>query len=255
MLSKSLVLLRMQNLAVPQETTLRDCAAANALSYLRGTLLGNFTLFSPIPHPLLLFPLRYHRRHDRQRSRWRRRPISSPRSLQSLIQRLERQSPPPLRLLSLPAPSTTARGRRTRQPFAPGTGLLVAALDLVFGERGTEFQCYESVEDGVCGRGDGRVDDVRPEVGEGEGFGGVAAEDDGAGGGRGRGRGAGEVWLGLVEAEVGPAGEEAEPREEGGGGGGEKEAGEGVCGEEDGGEVLDADLDEAPEDGDGVLGD
>ena len=59
----------------------------------------------------------------------------------------------------------------------------------------------------------------------------------------------------LVEAEVCPAGEEAEPGEDGGGVGEEEEAGEGVGSEENGGKVLDPNLDYALKDGDGVFGD
>jgi hypothetical protein len=74
------------------------------------------------------------------------------------------------------------------------------------------------------------VERVWEEVGQREGFGGVALE--------GLLRG-GEIRVaGLVEAEEGPGGKEAVPGEEGGNVGAEDEAGDCADQEEEGGEML-----------------
>lgn len=59
----------------------------------------------------------------------------------------------------------------------------------------------------------------------------------------------------LVEAQIGPGGKETEPGENGGDVGAKEWAGEGVGQKEQGGEVLDTDLDEALEQSYGVFWD
>lgn len=128
--------------------------------------------------------------------------------MQFLIQRPERQCPAPLRLgpraarcrvavaVAVVAPGGAARGR-----------------DLGLRERRAQAQGHEDVEDLVAQGGHQGLRGRGEELGEGEGLGGVAAE--GVWGLRGV-----EVGEdGLVEAEVGPARDEAEDGEEEGGGG------------------------------------
>lgn len=87
-------------------------------------------------------------------------------------------------------------------------------------------------------------------MGEGECVRGVALDDRAV-----AGRCRGQRGARAVEAQVDPGGHEAKVGQEHGGFGAEDNARDGVGGQEDGWEVLDAHADEALGDGDGVLRD
>ena len=113
--------------------------------------------------------------------------------VQPLIQRLERQRPPPLGLGPRPA------------GHAPALVvlLLLVAVPVARRERAADPHGDQGVEHGGADGRDGRLRGGGEELGEGEGLGRVAAEGGGL---------VGRVEVGedgLVEAEVGPRGQEA----------------------------------------------
>lgn len=187
-------------------------------------------------------------RRDRRRPRGRRRAVivvvlaGRCRGVQPLVQRLERQRAPSLGLCA-----------RTAGRAAAVAALLVAvrrATVVALWEGRAQAHGDEDVEDSVGGLCDDGFDGAWEELGEGEGFCGVAAH--GGGGGVVGRLGGVEVWEdGLVEAQVGEGGKEAVQGEEEGGGGEERGEGEEEDqGEVEEGEARDAKGEEAAKEGD-----
>lgn len=170
--------------------------------------------------------------------------------MQSLIESPERQRPSSFRLFA--APTAPTRMQQAWQlAFSSGRSLLVARIHISSREGRADSKSYEGIVHRVRNRRNRRLYRIREEVRERKSIRSVTADGGGlASGGCGR-----KGRRDAVEAQVDPGGEEAVPREEHGGVGAECDAGDCVCEDEDGGEVLDADAKDAAEDGDGVFGD
>ena len=191
----------------------------------------------------------------------------SSRSIQPLVQCTHRQLPPALRLRTSRVLTPNLRATAEQRAKVRGAAVLslgVRQADIVGGEGLENAEGNEEVVDGISDDGNRAVDGIGEEVGttdhslagsarsrgreqvHGKGLRGVALEAGGLV--------AAEVGIGLlVEAEVGPGREETEPGEDRGYVGAEDRAREGVKEEENGREVLDANFDDAFEDGDGIF--
>lgn len=165
--------------------------------------------------------------------------------MQFLIQRPERQRPPSLGLGPRAARCRVAVAIRVVPPR-----VTASCRNLGLRERRAQAQCHEDVEDLVAQGGHQGLRGRGEELGEGEGLGGITAERVGR---------LGRVEIGedgLVEAQVGPAREEAEDGEEEGGEGEEgRQAENQDQAEVDEGEAWYAQGEDSPEEGDGVGGD
>lgn len=185
-------------------------------------------------------------RYGRRRS-WSRR-----RSMQPLVQCLQSQGPSALcfgACLACLSASTVGVHDAGQPTFYSCAGLLISRVNVLGGEGSADFQRHQGVVDLIGDGADRSVQGLWEEVGEGKSVGGIAFDDGAvAGGSRGQ-RGAD-----AVEAEVDPSSQEAEPGEEHGGLGAQDKAGQGVCEEENGGEMLDAHADDALCDCNSVLG-
>lgn len=176
--------------------------------------------------------------------------ISSCGGLQSLIQSLKSQGPPTFCLFALargPRCSALIAQETWQAGFASCQHLLVTRCDIVVREWPDNLDCHQKCVDLVGDKGDRGLHHIREKAGEGEGLTGVALDTE-----SGRRR-TGEVRLPLVESQVCPAGQEAEPCQDGSGVGSDDEATQGVEKQEQSREMLDAHPDHALEDCDSMF--
>jgi hypothetical protein len=173
------------------------------------------------------------------------------RSLESMVQRLERERSSPLRLFAPAHPSTPTSviEQAGQSSLSPRKDLLIPRCDILVRKRSAYLQRHQKSVDLVGDECDGGLDHVWEKACERERLARITLDAQSIG------RCTGEVWLALEEPEIRPAGQETQPRENGCGVRPKRHAADRVEEQEEGREMLDAHLDQALEDGHRVLGD
>jgi len=178
---------------------------------------------------------------------------SQRRRLQPLVQGLECQSTSPLCFLTFAGASISSTALVAKESwqasFASGQHLLVSRSDIILRERPQDLYSHQKCIDLIGDKGNRGLHDIREQAGKSKGLARVALDAEAIG------RCSGEIGLLLVESEVGPASQEAEPGQHGGGVRSDQDTTEGIEEQKQGGEMLHAHLDKTLEDSDGVLGD